>query len=184
LLQLTDGYATLDPESCGSQQQGDDPAEIFIRYVQQSGSPLHHRDLALLSFQIHHAHATEIVLASDLAQLADALNDVSDPPQRLSNVFQSLAERFWRNSGIGQQELDIGKGRHERIVDFVVQRDGHFPDGRKTLGPHQILLGGRECLLQLASPADSFENLRQELRESSVLCEIVIGSTAECRGNQ
>jgi hypothetical protein len=69
--------------------------------VQQSGSSLHHGDLSLLSFQIDHTHAAQVILASNLTQLADALNDVPDSAERLTNVFESLPKGFGGSTRIG-----------------------------------------------------------------------------------
>ena len=82
-------------------------------------------------------------------------------------------------SGLGEQQLEVGRGRHQRVVDAVVQRDGHLADGGEPLRPYQVPLGGAERLPELPAPAHALEHLGQHLEQGLVLGQVVVGAQAE-----
>jgi hypothetical protein len=55
----------------------------------------------------------------------------------------------------------VGEGRHQRVVDPVVQGDGHLADGREPLGADQVPFRGDQRLAELAGPPHALEHLRQ-----------------------
>ena len=85
---------------------------------------------------------------------------------------------------VGQQQLHVGEGRHERVVDLVVQRDGHLADRREPLGANQVLLRLGQRFAQLAAPPYPLQNLGQQLGQRRVLGQVVVGAPAQRGGHQ
>ena len=99
-------------------------------------------------------------------------------------LVEQLAPLVLRHGRVGEQQLDRGRGRHERVVDTVVQRDRQLAHRRQPLRPHPVPVGRLERLLQLAVPPDPLENVRQEIRQRGVLGEVVVGAATEGFGGE
>ena len=81
--------------------------------------------------------------------------------------LQGLLPLLRRQVRVGQQQLHVGGGRHQRIVDPVVQRHRHLADRGEPLGADQVALGRDERLPQLPVPPDALEDLRAASRAAT-----------------
>ena len=119
-----------------------------------------------------------------LTEVANLAHDVTDATERFPNPLECLAPLL-RGPFLGrEEELDVGGGRHQRVVDAVVQCHGHLADRGQALGTHQVVLGGHQRLAQLPVAPYALQDFREYLLERGVLREVIVRSPAKSGGGE
>jgi len=85
-----------------AEQERGDPGKILVGQEDHGFTPIRRPRRLSRPRQIEHANTREILLASCLAQLADALQDVPDSAEGLADALQPLAPLLDISLQIGQ----------------------------------------------------------------------------------
>jgi hypothetical protein len=167
-----------------AKQQCHHPGEALVAEAEQRRSPMDRRAALGAGAEVDHLDPADIRLGAHVAEVADLAHDVPDPLERALDRAQGVAPGVGGALRVGQEKLDVGEGRHERVVDLVVEGHRHLADRPEALGAHQVALGGHQGLAELPGPPDPLQHLGEQLTQRAILGEVIVRAAAERRRGQ
>ena len=134
--------------------------------------------------QVDHLHARRVLRRRGAPQRSRPLHDFPDPLEHPPDRLQRLALGAGQRVLAPEQQLQLGGGSHQGVVDLVVERDRHLADRRPALDVQEFPFRGGQRLAERSHPAHPLHHLRQHGGQRGVLDQVVLRPGPERVGGE